>query len=254
MRYSLSGDRRARNARSVPIFRAIRRKGAHMKAMRIYFELVGGKTIAMFAEGFRAFEATTQKEGAPKRYILRLGDAQGKCVTVGTNDRETPEVATIKRDDRPPVHLIHRMDFTKVRDMKRSKEAGQDVFFFTMGKETNQNDLRIALQINTKGLANTEGKHGTYTVANEAYQDLPFGHGVSGESTFLVGLTVIAPGETISITPEGGEPVLLHYDGVKGLVFEQPGTFAPLIAEAKPERSPQRTRRAKKHPEHTAEA
>ena len=229
-----------------------------MKAMRIYFELVGGKTIAMFADGFRAFEATTQKpvkDGAPKRYTMRLGDATGRFVTVGTNDRETPEVITIKREGKPPIHLIHRMDFTKVKDMKRSKETGEDAFFFTMSKEANQNDLRIALQINTKGAANVEGKHGTYSVSTEAIEGLPFGYGMSeAGSTFLVGLTVIAPGETITITPEGGEPVLLHYDGVKGLVFEQPGSFAPLIAEAEPEHVPQRTRRAKKHQQHTTEA
>lgn len=231
-----------------------------MKAMRIYFELVGGKTIAMFADGFRAFEATTQKpvkDGAPKRYTMRLGDATGKFVTVGTNDRETPEVATIKRQDKPPVHLIHRMDFTKVRDMKRSKETGQDVFFFTMSKEVNQNDLRIALQINTKGMENAEEKNGTYSVSTEAIENLPFGYGASpAGSTFLVGLTVIAPGETISITPEGGEPIMLHYDGVKGLIFEQPGSFAPLLADAASEGTPQRTRRRKreKSDKHGAEA
>lgn len=230
-----------------------------MKAMRIYFELVGGKTIAMFADGFRAFEATTQKPvkaDAPKRYTMRLGDATGRFVTVGTNDRETPEVVTIKRADKPPVHLIHRMDFTKVRDMKRSKETGEDAFFFTMSKEVNQSDLRIALQINTKGAANVEGKNGIYSVSTtDADAGLPFGYGVSeAGSTFLVGLTVIVPGETISITPEGGDVIMLHYDGVKGLIFEQPGSIAPLIADAEPERAPQRTRRAKKHERHTTEA
>lgn len=167
-----------------------------------------------------------------ERYSCKFGG-----VFLDAKDGNLPEIATKPpcKEGEEPTHLVYEASLEEV------KVRGKDPFFVMTKERDDDKGKKILLLINTRG-TDIEGKDGDIVGSQSHVDGLP-GVCLKGQhSTYLIAMTVMARGEAITITPQGGSPILLRYEG--GQRFST--TAAPIaraIAKAVPESETQRERR-----------
>ena len=84
----------------------------------------------------------------------------------------------------------------------------QYAYYYMLAKPDNCQDPRILVRINTKWIF-TRGTHGRWKTIAGAPKDLMLGYGardivIQRQATWAEGLVLLAPGDAVCITPEGG--------------------------------------------------
>lgn len=198
-----------------------------MKVFRLYGQLVAGQALAALSPGLRVYP-----DPRTRRFTVKVGE-----FVLGTNDRVPPKIDQYGGQGGKVAHLVHRCDLLPMT--LETKKRGS-VSFYTLAAEANEEDTRVILFIQT-GLRGAKGI-GSFTVSESHEDHLPYA--VLGDEVnyYAEGITMMSPGEVISITPQGAsQPTLVRYDAKRGLVLETPGTMGSALSHVKRTPRPKRS-------------